>query len=146
MPAGGRRCGRLACRLARHGWIGPTTNDETTAPTDDAWRLHWSKCIEVARTSDILLFINNRDERACGGLIELGAALAGGAQVFVVSPDWWSVSHHPRCRVFDSLEAAIAAIVAMQAGERAREAVDGRLTIMGLKKRAPPTATMRGGA
>jgi hypothetical protein len=48
--------------------------------------------------------------------------------------------------VFDSLEAAIAAIVAMQAGERAREAVDGRLTIMGLKKRAPPTATMRGGA
>jgi len=100
----------------------------------------------VARTSDVLLFINNRDERACGGLIELGAALAGGAQVFVVSPDWWSVSHHPRCRVFESLEAAIAAIVAMQAGERAREAVDGRLTIMGLKKRAPPTATMRGGA
>ena len=53
----------------------------------------------------------NEGERACGGLIELGAAIAGGAQCFIVSPDWWSVAHHPRCRTFLSLEAAITAIV-----------------------------------
>ena len=33
---------------------------------------------------------------------------------------WWLVAHHPRCRTFPSLEAAVTAIVAMQMGERAR--------------------------
>jgi hypothetical protein len=46
--------------------------------------------------------------------------LAAGKRVFVVSPDWWSFSHHPNCRVFKSLEGAITAICAMRDGETAR--------------------------
>lgn len=60
------------------------------------------------------------DERQCGALIEIGAALAAGKQVFVVSEYEWTVAHHPKCRVFESLETAIAALVAMQAGKSAR--------------------------
>jgi hypothetical protein len=58
----------------------------------------------------------------CGALLEAGAALAAGRQVFVVSPDVWTFAHHPRCRVFSTLEAAIEAIMAMQTGARARAA------------------------
>jgi hypothetical protein len=64
-------------------------------------------------------------ETACGALIEAGAALAAGRQVFVVSSYEWTFANHPRCRVFVSLDAAIAAIVAMQQGELAREAMRG---------------------
>jgi hypothetical protein len=53
------------------------------------------------------------------------AALAAGRQVFVISPYEWTFGNHPRCRVFSSLDAAIAAIMAMQQGERAREAAMG---------------------
>ena len=60
----------------------------------------------AAMCASTLLFVSNEGEQACGGLIELGAALAGGAQCFIVSSDWWSVAHHPRCRTFPSLDAA----------------------------------------
>jgi hypothetical protein len=53
-------------------------------------------------------------EQACGGLIEAGAALAAGKQVFIVSPYAWSFSHHPRARMFGSSKAAIGSIGAMQ--------------------------------
>jgi hypothetical protein len=70
----------------------------------------------------VCLFVCNEGETACGALIEAGAALAAGRQVFVVSPYEWTFANHPRCRVFLSLDAAIAAIMAMQQGELAREA------------------------
>jgi hypothetical protein len=41
-------------------------------------------------------------------------------RVFVVSPYEWTFANHERCRRFDSLEAAIRAIKAQQAGEEAR--------------------------
>jgi hypothetical protein len=68
----------------------------------------------------VLLFVNGEDEQACGALIEASAALAAGRQLFVVSPDAWTFSHHPNCRNFSALADAIAAIVAMQTSEAAR--------------------------
>jgi len=56
------------------------------------------------------LFISNAAETACGALLEAGAALAAGKQVYVVSPDEWTFAHHPNCRVFASLEEAANAI------------------------------------
>jgi hypothetical protein len=83
----------------------------------------WQQCIEGASSADVRLFLSMDGERACGQLIELGAALASGKQCFIVSPTyWWSVQHHPLCRVFTSLQDAVAALVAMQHGERERAA------------------------
>jgi hypothetical protein len=89
-------------------------------PTADAWRGHWSGCLISAAAADILLFFDAPGENQCGALIELGAELAFGKQVFLVSENWWSIEHHPRCRKFRRLEDAIAAIKAIEAGERAR--------------------------
>jgi hypothetical protein len=47
--------------------------------------------------------------------------LAGGGQVFIVSPYEWTFSNHPRCRTFPDISAAVTAIMAQQASERARE-------------------------
>jgi hypothetical protein len=107
-------------------WIDAELNEAgADEPTADAWRVHWDKCVAEASQADICLFVCNESETACGALIEAGAALAAGRQVFVVSPYEWTFSNHPRCRVFPSLEMAIAAIVAMREGERGREAANG---------------------
>jgi hypothetical protein len=58
------------------------------------------------------------DERQNGALIEVGAALGAGKQVWLVTPHNWSWKHHPRVRVFDTLEKAVEAIMAAAAGER----------------------------
>jgi hypothetical protein len=63
------------------------------------------------------------EERQNGALIEVGAALGAGKRVYLVSPHDWSWKHHPRVRVFDTLEAAVTAIVAAAAGEKARPAL-----------------------
>ena len=55
----------------------------------------------------MLLFVNGENEQVCGALSE----------VFVVSPDAWTFSHHPNCRNCLTLADAIVAVVAMQAGE-----------------------------
>jgi hypothetical protein len=73
----------------------------------------------------VLLFVNGEDEQACGALIEAGAALAAGRQVFVVSPDACTFSYHPNCQNFSTAADAIAAIVAMQPGEAACGYSDG---------------------
>jgi hypothetical protein len=102
-------------------WIDAELNEAgADEPTTDAWREHWDKCVAEAAEADVCLFVCNEGETACGALIEAGAALAAGRQVFVVSPYDWTFANHPRCRVFTSLEAAIVAIMAMQEGERAR--------------------------
>ena len=66
----------------------------------------------------MLLFVNGENEQVCDALIEAGAASTAGRQVFVVSPDARTFSHHPNCRNFSAL--AIVAIVATQAGEATR--------------------------
>jgi hypothetical protein len=73
--------------------------------------------------ADILLLYCAEDERQFGSLLECGAALGADRQVFVVSPfPWPFLKQHPRVRVFNTLEAAIAAIMAAAAGERVRQA------------------------
>jgi hypothetical protein len=81
---------------------------------------HIQLCVAQGRTKGTAAVYARADECQCGALIELGAALAAGKHVFLVGPYDWTIAHHPRCRTFPSLEAAIAAIVAMQAGERER--------------------------
>jgi hypothetical protein len=81
-------------------------------PGADAWSAHWSACITEAAAADICLFVCLDGETACGQLIEAGASLAAGKRVFVVSDYQWTFANHPRCRVFSSLEDAIAAICA----------------------------------
>ena len=83
------------------------------APTGD-------KCVTEASEADVCLFVCNEGETACGALLEAGAALASGKRVFLVSPYKWTIAHHPRCRAFSSLEDAVTAIMAMQAGSRLR--------------------------
>lgn len=101
-------------------WVDWPHNAPGSEPTAEQWSRHWTRCIDEARDCDVLLFVSNQDEQACGALIELGAALANGALVYIVSPHWCSVSHHPRCRTFKTIEGAIDSIVALMAGEKAR--------------------------
>jgi hypothetical protein len=65
-----------------------------------------------------------RRQRAHGGSSQAAAHRQGaaGAQVFLVSPHAWSIAHHPQVRVFRTLADAVTAIVAADAGERARRA------------------------
>jgi hypothetical protein len=91
-------------------------------PSAEDWCGHWGSCISGAAGADILLFLDLPGENQCGAIAELGAALAFGKQVFLVSENWWSIEHHPRCRKFRRLEDAVTAIVAIEAGERARGA------------------------
>jgi hypothetical protein len=92
---------------------------------------HWVQIVDDVRAADVCLFVSLKGETACSGLIELGIALAEGKQIWIVSPDWWSVSHHPGCLVLPSLEAAAAKLMAMQKGEATRAAMERgrRLTI-----------------
>jgi hypothetical protein len=103
-------------------WLDWPYNDPgAPEASPDDWRAHWSKCIEAARAADVLLFLDLPGETAKGALIEMGAALAFGRQVFLVSETDWNVGHHPRVRRFRRLEDAVAAIKAMEAGERANQ-------------------------
>jgi hypothetical protein len=102
-------------------WIDWQANDPgADEPTADAWSRHWSRCIDEAADADVCLFVNNEGEQACGALVELGAALAAGKRVFVVSPYKWTFASHPRCRVFATLEDAVTAIMSAVAGETLR--------------------------
>jgi nucleoside 2-deoxyribosyltransferase len=81
---------------------------------------HWQNIADDVRACDILIFMSLDGERACSGLIEVGLAIAHGKPIFCISRDWWSYSELPNVRCFKSLEPAIEALVAMAAGERAR--------------------------
>ena len=72
--------------------------------------------------TDVLLFVDLDGETQCGSLIEMGAALARGQTVFLVSDQWCSIQNHPQVRKYRKLEDAIDAIVSMWAGMRARRA------------------------
>ena len=65
-------------------------------PTAHVWSRQWVRCIDEVRDCDVSLFVNGEDEQACGALIEAGAALAAGRQVFVVPPDM-ALPYHPDC-------------------------------------------------
>ena len=98
----------------------PSIAPDSLPASPDQWWRHWAGCVEDAAAADVLLFRDLSGENQCGGLIEMGAALASGRQLFLVSENWWSVEHHARVRKFKSLEHAVTAIKAMQTGEGAR--------------------------
>jgi hypothetical protein len=103
-------------------WPAWTPNRTDTEPTDDDWAAHSERCLKEAAECDVLVLYAEEQEQHFGALLESGAALAAGKSVFLISPHPWPfLRNHPRCRSFDNLAEAVRAIVAMQAGERARE-------------------------
>jgi hypothetical protein len=106
-------------------WLFNQTRD---APTADDYRDHADVCVKEATACDVLLlFVPDDEERhQFGALLEAGAALGAGKQVFLVSRHAWPfLRHHPNCRSFDHLSDAITAVMAMQHGARERERVHG---------------------
>jgi hypothetical protein len=105
-------------------WIDAEFNRTGEEPSADAWRSHWLACCEQAASADVTLMFAQEDERQMGALIEAGACLGAGKWLFLVTPHPWSFKHHPRVRCFDTLEAAVQAIMSMAAGERSRETME----------------------
>jgi hypothetical protein len=102
-------------------WLHAELNEPGAEPSDDAWSRHWQLCVAEAAAADIVLVYAHPDDPAqMGALIEAGAALGAGKQVWVVSPHSWSWRHHPRVRNFDTLAAAVSALCALRDGEQAR--------------------------
>jgi hypothetical protein len=102
-------------------WLDWPPNHYDSEPASSEWREHAERCIVDATSCEVLLLYCAEGERQFGGLLETGAALGANRQVLVVSPHPWPfLKHHPRVRCFTSLEAAIAALLAMRMGEQAR--------------------------
>jgi hypothetical protein len=101
-------------------WIDAPFNHDGSDLSVDEWVEHWEKCCREAAEADIVLMFACAEERQNGALLEVGSALGAGKRVYLVSPHDWSWKHHPRVRVFDTLEKAVTAIVAAAAGEKAR--------------------------
>jgi hypothetical protein len=119
--------GALRTALATQGveivstWIDWPRNRDDVEPTANEWREHAKACIDDAVRADILLLYCADDERQFGSLLECGAALGADRQVFVVSPfPWPFLKQHRQVRCFATIEAAVTAIMAGAAGERAR--------------------------
>jgi hypothetical protein len=102
-------------------WLDADFNHTGGEPTPDQWRRHWQRCVDEAAAADVTLMFAQNGERQMGALLEAGAALGAGRQVYCVSPHSWSFRHHERVRNFDTLEQAVAAIVRRHDGECARE-------------------------
>jgi hypothetical protein len=75
-------------------------------------------CCTEAAAADVVLLYAKEDGHQMGALLETGAALGAGKQVWCVSPHRWSFRHHPLVRNFETLEDAVAAATARKAGER----------------------------
>jgi hypothetical protein len=88
-------------------WIDWPFNHDGGEPTQDEWAAHWDRCCREAAEADITLMFACAEERQNGALLEVGAALGAGKRVYLVSPHDWSWKHHPRFRVFATLEAAV---------------------------------------
>jgi hypothetical protein len=98
----------------RASWLDAPFNFDGSEPTPEAWSEHWT--ISEAAAADVVLLYARADENQMGALLETGAALAAGKQVFAVSPHQWSFRQHPRVTNFESLEEAVAAIMASTSG------------------------------
>jgi hypothetical protein len=87
--------------------------DGGNEPSADEWSHHSVTCLREASECDVLLMYVREDERHFGALLEASAALANDKRVFLISPHAWPfLRNHPRVRSFDTLEAAVAAIMA----------------------------------
>jgi hypothetical protein len=91
-------------------WIDWPHNHDRTEPSAADWSDHWQKCIQQASSCDVFLLHAMEDEVQRGALVELGAALATGRKVFIVSPYDWSWNNHPNVAVFKTLSDAVGAL------------------------------------
>jgi hypothetical protein len=118
-PASKARYWPFWCALRSAGipiyasWIDAPFNRDEAMPSDDEGAEHWACCISEATAADVVLFYAGANEMQCGALLEVGAALSAGKQVFCVSPYTWSFSNHPRCPRFGSLAEAVEAAAAL---------------------------------
>jgi hypothetical protein len=88
-------------------------HNRQSEPTDVEWREHADRCLREAMECDVLLLYAQEEERQNGALLECGAALAAGRQVYLVSPYPWAfLRNHPRVKSFDTLDAAVADLLA----------------------------------
>ena len=101
----------------RASWLHSEINTGNINPSWDAWARHWSTCCSEAAAADVVLLYARKDKHQMGTLLEAGAALGAGKQVWCVSPHRWSFRHHPLVRNFTSLEDAVTAAMAAKAGE-----------------------------
>ena len=101
-------------------WIDAPFNHNGSELSADEWAQHWEKCSREAAEADITLMFACAEERQNGALIEVGSALGAGKQVYLVTAHDWSWKNHPKVRRFDTLEAAVTAVMAAVAGEHAR--------------------------
>ena len=114
------RCMVAVYRSFLRGLI-PKSNTTDREVSPSAWGEHWPKCLSGSFHCRRRLVLRARGFTQCGSLIEIGAAVQAGAQVFVVSDYTWTIAHHPQCHVFKTLEEAVVAVKARMHGEEARE-------------------------
>ena len=64
----------------------------------------WSRCVSEASRADILILYHTEGDVLKGALVEVGAALASGKEVWKVG-NWAgdSFKHHPKVRSFNNL-------------------------------------------
>lgn len=85
----------------------------------------WRACVDEAAACDFLIVYVAPGDPTVGALVEMGAALAGGARILWVGDVTCSAVHHERVELCASLEAAVA--IAMGASGVAKMLIDGRL-------------------
>jgi hypothetical protein len=111
-----------ACGLPiASSWLDWPPNHDGSEPTADQWAEHSVTCLREAAECDVLLLYVLEGEQHFGALLETAAALANDKRVFLVSPHPWPfLRNHPRVRSFDTLQAAVTAIMAGAVGEKLR--------------------------
>jgi hypothetical protein len=107
-------------------WIDAEFNATGEEPSHTEWASHWSDCVSLAARCELTLFLALPGEQHAGAILECGAALSAGREVYAVSAIDFTFLRHPNCRIFPDLRAAITAIVARKKGEAARQAALNR--------------------
>jgi hypothetical protein len=102
-------------------WIDVDIDDLDYRPTPSRCTAYWMRRMEEAAAATIVILYLTDSEVACDELMEVGAAINAGAQVFLVSSNWLSFEHLPSVRRFPDIEGAVEAIRARMHGEEARE-------------------------
>jgi hypothetical protein len=81
-------------------WIDSEINGDDHELTPERSSRRWVRCLEQAADADICLLYAPEGATQCGSLIEIGATLVSGREVWVVSDYQWTIAHHPRCRAY----------------------------------------------
>jgi hypothetical protein len=95
-------------------WIDAPFNHNGEELDSDGWREHWDRCTTEAAAAEVTLLFKRADEHHMGAILEAGACLGAGRELWVVTDqDDWSFLHHPRVRRFNTLRDAVTALLAL---------------------------------